>query len=140
MDGSPIPYGDPLADLLRGDHEADARARMMASAREHFGGLVADYLVPVEHRDRRHTYARLSVDTHRLDLRYADHFEAASSHPCDELDRCTAGRLWSPVQSRDELLHVYLNGVGDSTSPCDHPQFSGIQIGPERTSRDHLRL
>ncbi|MFE3558400.1 hypothetical protein ACFXKW_26590 [Streptomyces sp. NPDC059193] len=139
-DGSPIPFSDPLADLLRGSHEADARARMMARARESFGDLVAGYLVPVERSDQRYTYARLSVDAHRLDLRYADHFEAASSHPCDELDRCTTGRLWTRVQSRDELLDVYLHGVGDSTSPCDHPQFGRVEIGHERTSSDHLRL
>lgn len=137
VDSAEVPHRDPLADLLQGVHEADSWARMLASARQHFGELVADYLVPVAHRDRAHTYARLSVDAHRLDLRCALGFEAATSAPCDE---CSAGRLWTPVRTRADLLGVHLHGAGADTRPCDHPQYRQLGVGPERTSRDHLRL
>lgn len=132
------PSRDPLADLLRGDHEPDGWARMLASARTSFGDLVVGYLVQVFHRSGSHTYARLSVDAHRLDLRFAGHFEAAVSAPCGE---CSTGRVWTPVRTVDDLLLVHLHGgTSGDAQPCDHPERRQYGVGPERTSTDHMRL
>ncbi|OEV19447.1 hypothetical protein AN221_16655 [Streptomyces nanshensis] len=111
---------------------------MLASARTSFGDLVVGYLVQVFHKDWRHTYARLSLDAHRLDLRFAHRFEAAVSAPCEE---CSTGRLWTPVETVDDLLRVHLHGgkSGDA-QPCDHPERRQRGVGPERTSTDHMRL
>ncbi|MEU0214705.1 hypothetical protein ABZ281_06085 [Streptomyces sp. NPDC006265] len=99
---------------------------------------MADYLVQVSHRDRSHTYTRLSVNAHRLDLRFASHVEAAVSASCGE---CSTGRLWTPVRTLDDLLRVHLRGEksGDAR-PCDHPERRQYGVGAERTSLDHMRL
>ncbi|GHI52827.1 hypothetical protein Srubr_26730 [Streptomyces rubradiris] len=121
--GQWLPPADPMADFLRDRYTRTPWYRAWAEASARFGLDVAHHLVQVTTEiDQTHLYGQVVFGRHALGVRYgARGFEAAS--PCPRRDECRRGRVWTPVRTREDLLHVHLHGAGPGATGCDRPRM-----------------
>ncbi|MDW8803654.1 hypothetical protein P1P68_02240 [Streptomyces scabiei] len=118
-----LPLTDPIAALLSGHYTPTPWIRAWEQAASRFGWDVAHHLVQVTTEiDRTHLYGEIVLRRAILAIRCREagsgplRFEAASD--CPHGNECR-GRVWTPVNGREELLDVRLNGPGQGASECD---------------------
>lgn len=116
-----LPPADPIAELLGQHYTPSPWFRAWEEAALRFGRDVAHHLVQVTTEiDQTHLYGEIVFRGSVLAIRYGEGtFEAASD--CPRRTECRRGRVWTPVQIREDLLNVRLNGPGPDPgfSECD---------------------
>ncbi|MFJ8388646.1 hypothetical protein ACIQ9Q_29795 [Streptomyces sp. NPDC094438] len=114
-----LPPVDPIAELLGQHYTPSPWFRVWEEAARRFGGDIAHHLVQVTTEiDQTHLYGEIAFRGSVIAVRHGERgFEAASD--CPHRAECRRGRLWTPVQIREDLLDVRLNGPGPRASACD---------------------
>ncbi|MFI7396253.1 hypothetical protein [Streptomyces tendae] len=113
-----LPPTDPILELLGENYTPRPWFRVWQEAARRFGPDIAHHLAQVTTEiDQTHLYGHIAFRGSVLAIRHgARGFAAASDCPRTE---CRRGRLWTPVQIREDLLNVRLNGPGSGASECD---------------------
>ncbi|MFD8385264.1 hypothetical protein ACFV2X_43230 [Streptomyces sp. NPDC059679] len=114
-----LPSVDPIIELLADHYTPTPWFQVWAQAAIRFGYDVAHHLAEVTTEiDRTHLYGEIVFRGSVLVIRHGRRgFEAASD--CPRREECRRGRVWTPVQIREDLLNVRLNGPGPWASECD---------------------
>ncbi|MEU5091123.1 hypothetical protein [Streptomyces sp. NPDC021356] len=113
-----LPPTDPILELLGENYTPSPWFRVWQEAARRFGPDIAHHLAQVTTEiDQTHLYGHIAFRGSVLAIRHgARGFAAASDCPRTE---CRRGRVWTPVQIREDLLNVRLNGPGPGASECD---------------------
>ncbi|WP_371801500.1 hypothetical protein OHA38_43765 (plasmid) [Streptomyces sp. NBC_01732] len=114
-----LPPVDPIAELLGQQYTPSLWFQVWEEAALRFGRDIAHHLVQATTEiDQTHLYGKVVFRGSVIVIRHGSRgFEAASD--CPRRTECRRGRVWTPVQAREDLLSVHLNGPGPRASACD---------------------